>query len=41
MPTLTDRGTTVGENDGPSAIDDVDGFLAAATLLRNPRLARS
>lgn len=42
MPTITDT-STVGLDDpeveGPS-LDDFDGFVAAATLLRKPRLAR-
>jgi hypothetical protein len=42
MPTLTsadDRGPP--SERGDASIDDFDGFLAAATLLRRPRLARS
>jgi hypothetical protein len=42
MPTLTDQGSTLtGEGTGSPPIDDFDGFLAAASLLRNPRQARS
>lgn len=42
MPTLTDRAPNQSsEGHESSDIDDFDGFLAAATLLRNPRLARS
>lgn len=42
MPTLTDRATPEAderEADAPS-LGDFDGFVAAATLVRNPRLAR-
>ncbi|MCU4719315.1 DUF7437 domain-containing protein [Halapricum hydrolyticum] len=40
MPTLTEKISIAGEGTAPS-IDDFDGFLAAATLLQRPRLARS
>ena len=40
MPTLTEGIPIAGEGTTPS-IDDFDGFLAAATLLQQPRLARS
>jgi len=42
MPTLTDRvnrKADPGEADSPS-LGDFDGFVAAGTLVRNPRLAR-
>lgn len=40
MPTLTEEIPISGEGTTPS-IDDFDGFLAAATLLQQPRLARN
>ena len=39
MPTLTEEMSM--PDSGSAAIDDFDGFLAAATLLQRPRLARS
>jgi len=42
MPTLVERDTLSPSGEpGVPAIDDFDGFLAAATLLQQPRLARS
>lgn len=41
MPTLTRGNAGGGDQSNPLAIDDFDGFLTAATLLRNSRLARS
>ncbi|WP_142860661.1 DUF7437 domain-containing protein [Salinigranum halophilum] len=41
MPTLTDHGgTPTTEEASPRSLDDLDGLLAATTLLQNPRLAR-
>ena len=41
MPTLTDHGGTPStEEASPRSLDDLDGLLAATTLLQNPRLAR-
>jgi hypothetical protein len=41
MPTLSDDGPRrSGDGSEPRPIGDVDGFLAAATLLQRPRLAR-
>lgn len=42
MPTLSDDGgpQETGDEVGPPRLDDFDGFLAATTLLQNPRLAR-
>jgi hypothetical protein len=41
MPTLTDHGGTPStEEAGPKSLDDLDGLLAATTLLQNSRLAR-
>jgi hypothetical protein len=41
MPTLTDHGSAppTGEAN-PRSLEDLDGLLAATTLLQNPRLAR-
>lgn len=41
MPTLTDHGSSppTGETN-PRSLEDLDGLLAATTLLQNPRLAR-
>lgn len=41
MPTLTEARPTASGGTRSSPIDDFDGFLAAATLLQRPRLARS
>jgi hypothetical protein len=41
MPTLALSGTGSTDASGDDAIDDVDGMLAATTLLQHPRLARS
>lgn len=42
MPTLSDDGgpPKTGDEVDPPRFDDFDGFLAATTLLQNPRLAR-
>jgi hypothetical protein len=41
MPTLTDHGGTPStEEASPRSLDDLDGLLAATTLLQNARLAR-
>ena len=41
MPTLTDHGGTPStEEAGSKSLDDLDGLLAATTLLQNSRLAR-
>ena len=42
MPTLSDDGgpPKTGDEVSPPRLDDFDGFLAATTLLQNPRLAR-
>lgn len=42
MPTLSDDGGPPETDNkvGPPKLDDFDGFLAATTLLQNPRLAR-
>lgn len=41
MPTLASSDTESSNASRDSAIDDVDGMLAATTLLQHPRLARS
>ena len=41
MPTLTDHGgTPPTEETSPRSLDDLNGLLAATTLLQTPRLAR-
>lgn len=41
MPTLASSGSGPANEFGDQPIDDVDGMLAATTLLQHPRLARS
>lgn len=41
MPTLAPSGTGPSDASSDQSIDDVDGMLAATTLLQHPRLARS